>query len=149
MDTLVDTSVILDLFEDDSVGGDWSAEQLQRCDESGRPVTNAVVYSEVSVGFSRIEELEEAVRLADLNLHPIPREALFLAGKAYLAYRRRQGWRSQLPDFFIGAHAATERMPLPTRDPQRIANYFPTVKIIAPDGKQLAECDSCTIRPNP
>ena len=134
VDTLVDSSAILDLFEDDPTWGDWSAEQPQRGEESGRLLINAIVYSEVSVGFSTIEDLEEAVRLADLQLQPIPREALFLAGKAYLTYRRQQGMRrSPLPDFFIGAHAATEQLPLLTRDPERFSTYFPTVRLIAPD----------------
>ena len=64
---------------------------------------------------------------------PIPREALFLAGKAFLEYRRRGGVKAApLPDFFIGAHAAVASLPLVTRDPARVRSAFPRVRIIDP-----------------
>jgi predicted nucleic acid-binding protein len=57
----------------------------------------------------------------------------FLAGKSFLIYRRRGGLRiSPLPDFYIGAHAAIERLALLTRDAARYRSYFPTVEILAP-----------------
>jgi predicted nucleic acid-binding protein len=62
---------------------------------------------------------------------PLPWEAAFVAGKAFLAYRRRGGSKTApLPDFYIGAHAAVQGMDVLTRDPKRYATYFPTVKII-------------------
>ena len=64
----------------------------------------------------------------------LPWEAAFLAGKCFLAYRKRGGRRgSTLPDFFIGAHAAIARIPLLTRDVSRYRTYFPKLKLVAPD----------------
>jgi len=63
----------------------------------------------------------------------IPKEALFLAGKAYLEYKKRKGVkRASLPDFFIGAQAAVQNLDLITRDVSRYRSYFPTVKLITP-----------------
>jgi predicted nucleic acid-binding protein len=60
---------------------------------------------------------------------------LFLAGKACARYRGAGGIRTGvLADFFIGAHAAVEQLPLLTRDARRYRSYFPTVELIAPEG---------------
>jgi predicted nucleic acid-binding protein len=73
------------------------------------------------------------LRSVDVILAPIPREALFLAGKAFKSYRESGGTRTGvLPDFFIGAHALVENIPLLTRDPKRYRTYFPTVELIVP-----------------
>jgi predicted nucleic acid-binding protein len=96
-------------------------------------IINSTIYAEVSIGFERIEELEDALNAGEFNLAAIPKEALFLAGKAFLKYRRQKGLRvSTLPDFFIGAHAAVAGMNLLTRDTKRIANYFPSVTLVSP-----------------
>jgi predicted nucleic acid-binding protein len=92
-----------------------------------------VIYAEISMGFDRIEELESSILLSDFKFLQIPKEALFLAGKVFLQYRRRQGNKiSPLPDFFIGAHAAVADLLLMTRDPARMRTYFPTVQLITP-----------------
>lgn len=89
--------------------------------------------SEVSIGFERIEELEDALPAGIFHREPLPWEASFLAGKAFLAYRRSRGGRaSTLPDFFIGAHAAVEGMALLTRDERRYRTYFPTLELVCP-----------------
>jgi predicted nucleic acid-binding protein len=130
---LVDTNVLLDVAESDPVWGDWSQHQLEAASLRGALAINAVVYTELSIAFDRIEQLDRAVADAGLDFLAIPREALFLAGKAFLDYRRRKGLRrGVLPDFFIGAHAAVANMPLLTRDASRYRTYFPTVELIAP-----------------
>ena len=99
-----------------------------------RLVINAVIYYELSMAFARIEELEAVVNEASLTLEAIPREALFLAGKVFLDYRRRKGSKQHvLPDFYIGAHAAVNGYPILTRDVARYRSYFPTVRLIAPE----------------
>ncbi|MEI6386582.1 MAG: type II toxin-antitoxin system VapC family toxin [Spirochaetota bacterium] len=131
---LVDSSVLLDLFTQDLRWFDWSATILEEAFRQGNVVINPVIYSEISVRFSRVEDLELTLRQAGLPLVEIPREALFLAGKAFVAYRRSGGAKSSpLPDFFIGAHAAVSRLILITRDPARIASYFPSVELQTPD----------------
>ena len=130
---LVDSSVILDVFLDDPKWAAWSLQKLEALAGSDELFINPIIYAEVSIGFQRIEELEAAVASAGFRLLAIPKEALFLAGKAFVRYRRNRGMkRSPLPDFFIGAHAAVQELGLLTRDPKRVRTYFPTVKLICP-----------------
>lgn len=130
---LVDTNVLLDVFEDDPRWASWSQEQLESAALADQLMINAVIYAELSVAFARIEELEEVITQAALSVESIPREALFLAGKAFVDYRRRQGAKhGVLPDFFIGAHAAVVGCGLLTRDVGRYRTYFPTVRLISP-----------------
>ena len=132
-DVLVDSSVILDVFLDDSRWGDWAEATLSRLSSAKALYINPIIYAEVSIGFERIEELEDALLDCGFRMREIPREALFLAGKAFLTYRHRKGKKLfPLPDFFIGAHAAIESLELLTRDVQRIRTYFPTVNILSP-----------------
>jgi len=92
---------------------------------------NPIIFAEVSLKFTRIEDADAA--LADFAREPLPYEAGFLAGKAFLAHRRRGGTRrSPIPDFYVGAHAVVGRMELVTRDAARYRTYFPGLKIVAP-----------------
>jgi len=130
---LVDTNVLLDVLEDDAEWYDWSQDRLDSVSAIDTLAINSVIYSELSIGFDRIEELEAVVKEASLAIEDIPREALFLAGKAFPRYRRSRGTkRSVSPDFYIGAHAAVMQWPLLTRDVARYRSYFPTVSLIAP-----------------
>ena len=130
---LLDTCVITDLAQPDSDWFEWSASTLERLDEAHTFVINPVIYAECSVGFTSIEALESMLASLDLNIEDIPREALFLAGKSFLDYRKRNGQKSNvLPDFFIGAHAAISNYTLMTRDKGRFSTYFPSVELIMP-----------------
>jgi hypothetical protein len=131
---LVDSNVLLDVMTEDPSWFEWSGEVLERCAEDSILCINPVIYAEVSISFERIEELEAALPGELIERLPIPYEAAFLAGKCFLHYRRRGGRRlSMLPDFFIGAHAAVEEMPLITRDVRRYRMYFPKLRLIAPE----------------
>ena len=106
---------------------------LARCAENGMLVINPIIYAEVSVGFDRIEELDEALPAESFRREALPWEAAFLAGKCFLRYRRQGGSRrSPLPDFYIGAHAAVKGLTLLTRDPRRYRTYFPDLSLLAP-----------------
>jgi len=132
---LVDSNVILDVFEDDPKWAVWSEMKLQELGERTLLYINPIIYAEVSIGFQRVEELEAAINGCDFRMIHIPKEGLFLAGKAFLRYRQRKGSKAApLPDFFIGAHAAVSQMKLLTRDTNRYRTYFPTVEIICPEG---------------
>ncbi len=134
MDVLVDSNVILDIVTEDKTWFQWSSETLARYAENHILVINPIIYAEVSIGFVRIEDVEIVLSPAFFRREPLPWEAAFLAGKCFLAYRRRGGERSStLPDFFIGAHAAIAGIPLLTRDTSRYRTYFPKLKLIAPD----------------
>ena len=131
--TLVDSSVVLDVVTADPAWAAWSEDALAKARDEGRLVINPIVYAEVSIGFDRIEELDEAVPAGDFEREQLPYEAGYLAGRAFLAYRRRGGERrSPLPDFYIGAHAAVRGYRLLTRDAVRYRTYFPSVELIAP-----------------
>ena len=130
---LVDTNVLLDVLQEDADWCEWSQGQLDSASAIDTLAINPIIYSELSIGFARIEELEAVIKEASLAFEDMPREALFLAGKAFLRYRRSRGTkRSVLPDFYIGAHAAVMRWSLLTRDVGRYRVYFPTVSLIAP-----------------
>ena len=132
--TLVDSSVILDIVTEDPAWGEWSEGALTQAADQGQLVINPIVYAEVSVGFDRIEDLDEAVPADHFRREALPYEAGFLARKAYLTYRSRGGQkRSPLPDFYIGAHSAVRGYRLLTRDATRYQTYFQTVTLIAPE----------------
>ena len=130
---LVDANVLLDVMTDDPRWYAWSAEQLDVCAAKAELCINPIIYAEVSVGFARIEELDEALPHDAFTRLGLPWEAGFLAGKAFVRYRRAKGSRtSPLPDFYIGAHAAVDGMALLTRDAARYRSYYPTLKLVCP-----------------
>jgi predicted nucleic acid-binding protein len=132
---LVDANVLLDVMTEDVRWLAWSAEAIERAADRYRLVINPVIYAEVSIRYSRIEDLDAALPKTMLDREAIPYEAAFLAGKTFLAYRRRGGTKSSpLPDFFIGAHAAVAGYSLMTRDAARYRTYFPKLSLIAPNG---------------
>ena len=131
---LVDSNVILDLFLDDPNWAAWSESVLANYGDHATLYINAIIYTEVSIGFNKIEELESALHKGGFLMLEIPKEALFLAGKAYFKYRKGKGIKkSPLPDFYIGAQAAVLDLDLITRDEGRYRTYFPTVRIICPE----------------
>ncbi len=132
-EVLVDSNVLLDVVTEDPRWFGWSSDALSRCAEEATLVVNPIIFAEVSIGFDRIEDLDGL--LADVvERAALPWEAAFLAGKAFVRYRKRGGRRnSTLPDFYIGAHAAVARMALLTRDAARYRTYFPDVRVIAPE----------------
>jgi hypothetical protein len=132
LETLVDSSVLLDIFTEDRRWLDWSERQLTRAAGRGAIVLNAVVLAEIAPRFERVETLQAALPSMAV-VEEIPLAAAFLAGHAHAAYRRAGGSRpAVLPDFLIGAHAATTGRPLLTRDPRRVASYIPGAELIAP-----------------
>jgi predicted nucleic acid-binding protein len=131
--TLVDSNVLLDIATQDEKWFEWSADALAKAANEGPLLINAIIYAEVSIGFGSIEDLDDALAPEIFGREQLPFEAAFLAGKAFVAYRRRGGVRTvPLPDFYIGAHAAINGHALLTRDMQRYRTYFPTVRLRAP-----------------
>ena len=130
---LVDANVLIDVAMDDPIWADWSQEQLDGSALHDELAINDVVYAELSVRYARMVELDAMLRQFDIDLAPTPREALFIAAKAYQRYRAAGGIRTGvLPDFFIGAHALVAGVSLVTRDAARYRTYFPGIKLIAP-----------------
>lgn len=131
---LVDTNVLIDVLENDQEWADWSVAQLQAQSRVHRLVINPIIYAELSLVFSTFEALDKVLDDMELPVLDLPKPALFLAGKAFLQYRRQGGLKNNvLGDFFIGAHAAVGRLPVLTRDTRRYRSYFPTVRLVAPE----------------
>lgn len=131
--TLVDSNVLIDLFDEGSEWREWADAMLTRAAARGPLVINPIIYAEISVGFDTVEEVEDLLPPTYVQREPLPWEAAFLAGRAFVQYRRRGGQRpAPLPDFYIGAHAAVAGHSLLTRDPARYRFYFPTIRVIAP-----------------
>jgi hypothetical protein len=131
---LVDSNVLLDIATHDPRWSSWSSVNLERAADESILVINALIYAEVSIGFDSIEALEEALPTDLYRREPLPYEAAYLAGKAFLAYRRAGGERrSTLPDFYIGAHAAVAGYRLLTRDATRYRASFPMLELITPE----------------
>ncbi|MDO3433833.1 type II toxin-antitoxin system VapC family toxin [Rhizobium sp. CBN3] len=130
--TLVDTNVLLDLVTNDPEWADWSIAQLETASIEGPLLINDVIYAELAVRYERIEALEAFLEEAGLKMISMPKAALFLAGKVFTQYRKAGGMRTGVfPDFFIGAHAAVQQLPLLTRD-RGYCSYFPSLRLIAP-----------------
>ncbi|WLG85893.1 type II toxin-antitoxin system VapC family toxin [Pseudomonas cucumis] len=130
---LVDTNVLIDVLEDDPVWADWSIQQLRAQSQIHELAINPIIYAELSQTFSSFEALDYVVTQLGLAMQEVPRPALFLAGKAFVRYRKVGGGKNNvLADFFIGAHAAVKKLPLLTRDAKRYRSYFPSVELIVP-----------------
>jgi hypothetical protein len=135
--TLIDSNILFDVLTRTPDWWQWSLEQLEQAALNGPLVINDVVYAEVSTRYPSVDVVDSILRDLGVDLVAMPRAALFLAGKAYLSYRTAGVLRTGvLSDFFIGAHAAVERLPLLTRDIRRYRSYFPTVNLIAPQAEQ-------------
>ncbi len=130
---LVDSNVLLDVATEDPRWGEWSSSALAEVAHASALAINPIIYAEVSIRYDTIEELERVLPVGVFRREPLPYEAGFLAGKAFIGYRQRGGLRSTpLPDFYIGAHAAVAGFRLLTRDAPRYVTYFPGVELFAP-----------------
>lgn len=130
---LVDSNIIIDILTEDPHWYTWSSQQLEKLGDHRTLYINKIIYAEVSISFASIEALEEALPHHMFKRSQIPWEAAFLAGKAFIRYKKAGGSRSQpLPDFLIGAHAAIDNLTLLTRDKGRFQRYFPQLTIISP-----------------
>lgn len=131
---LVDTNVIVDVWQDHQYWYEWSAAQLRSQSLVHELVITPVIYAELSLTFESIETLDREIDALKLTLREPPRAALFLAGQAFREYRRAGGTRTGvLSDFFIGAHAAVLGCGVLTRDARRYRTYFPTVELYTPN----------------
>ncbi|MGH3064730.1 MAG: type II toxin-antitoxin system VapC family toxin [Gaiellaceae bacterium] len=130
---LVDSNVLLDVATEDPDWAQRSSAALARVANESALAINPIVYAEVSVGYARVEEVDVVFPPATFARLALPWAAAFLAGKCFVEYRRAGGTRtSPLPDFYIGAHAAVEGMPLLTRDAARYRTYLPRLELLTP-----------------
>ena len=130
---LVDTNVLVDVLERDPQWWTWSISQMRRLSATDSLAINAVIYAELASTHTSSAVLDQKIATMNLVFENMPRSAAFLAGKAYVLYRRKGGTKTNvLADFFIGAHAAALGYPLLTRAIGRYQTYFPSVRLIHP-----------------
>lgn len=130
---MVDSNVLLDVLTEDPKWAPWSTKALAEQADHDLLAINPIIYAEVSIGFQRIEDVDAALPAQTFHRLALPWEAAFLAGKCFLAYRRRGGARSSaLPNFYVGAHASVTGMTLLTRDARLYRSYFPKLSLVAP-----------------
>ena len=134
MSTLVDSNVLIDVLSEDERWFGWSSQALARAVEGSALCINPIIYAEVAVGYASAAAVNQALAEEQFERLALPYAASFLAGRAFVDYRRRGGVRqAPLPDFYIGAHAMVENHTLLTRDPARYRTYFPKLKLICPE----------------
>jgi predicted nucleic acid-binding protein len=130
---IIDTNVLVDVLEDDPDWAEWSTGRMRELSKIHELAINPVIYAELSLTFDAIEELDAALSDMELKFMELPRPALFLAGKAFVRYRKQSGAKTNvLSDFFIGAQAAVMGCAILTRDTRRYRSYFPTVALLPP-----------------
>jgi predicted nucleic acid-binding protein len=131
---LIDTNILVDVLQDDPQWAGWSGAQLAHWAATGPLAINAIVYAELAPLFDEPSALDRVLSTLDIRMEDMPREALFLAGKAHYVYRRRGGTRQGvLSDFLIGAHARVLHVPLLTHDARRYRHDFPGLVLLTPD----------------
>ncbi|MEW6169015.1 MAG: type II toxin-antitoxin system VapC family toxin [Pseudomonadota bacterium] len=130
---LVDTNVLLDVLEDDSAWADWSVRQLRDQAQVHELLINPVIYAELSLAFDSVDATDAAIECMEIVVRELPRPALFLAGRAFVKYRKAGGTKANvLADFFVGAHAAVLGCGIITRDARRYRTYFPAIQLVTP-----------------
>ena len=130
---LLDTNVLLDIATKDLAWVEWSESQYLLASAHGPIVINPVIYAELSPAFATEADLDAWVEPGVFQRSALPYDCCWLAGQAFVKYRRAGGTKtSPLPDFFIGAHAESSRLTVVTRDPTRFRTYFPSVVLITP-----------------
>lgn len=131
--TLVDTNVLIDLAQDDVRWADWSETQLLKARADGPLFINCVGYAELVPTFESMAHMDAFLMQAKITVKDISRPTAYLAGQAFLKYRRFKSTKTGvLADFFMGAHAQIEGWKILTRDTGRYATYFPDVQLICP-----------------
>ncbi len=133
--TLVDSNVLIDIFEHDANWWPRSIAALARREAMGPIAINDVIYAELAAGFSSRAALDREVDAIGLSIERLSHEALYRAGQTFRAYRAKGGTRTNvLADFFIGAQAEVEGWPILTRDVARYRTYFTDVTVVGVEG---------------
>ncbi len=128
---LIDSNVLLDIIANQpNQHTKWSINVLAACAMEGDLAVNQIIYAEIATNFPDLLDLESA--MTDYHKLSLPREAAYIASKAYAKYKKNGGARHTItPDFYIGAHATYSRLTLVTRD-RGYKNYFSHLKLITP-----------------
>jgi predicted nucleic acid-binding protein len=131
MNILVDSSVILDLLARFPRRMKKARAALEAACAGARPAYNLAVYAEVALAFRDVDALDDALHALGLRHAPVPKEAAFLAGRAFFAYRAKGGkQRRPSTGFLAGAHASVEEWPVLTLRPTFYRRHFPRARLV-------------------
>lgn len=138
MTTVVDSNVIVALWDRDNVLNAAAQMALDSALDRGRLIVPAPVFAELMALPSRTESfLDEFFQDTDVAVDWALDERVWrVAGRAFQSYagrRRKQrgpGPRRILADFLIGAYAAAHGFPLLTLDEGLYRAGFPGLKIL-------------------
>ena len=130
MTVLLDTCMLIALLNDQDSLHAWGVGEVSR----RRPaVICDIVYCETSVAMPTRREMDLAIEAWALERMNLNDDALFRAGKAFVAYRKNKGpGKRVLPDFLIGAAAEVNGMPLLTNNASDFRGYFPHLQLVVP-----------------
>jgi predicted nucleic acid-binding protein len=130
----LDTNVIIDILSDSSERKDSCEEILINALAQGPVCICDSVYAETSIGMQDQTELDDALDFLNISKKHPTNTTLFMAGRAFKSYKDNTAGpkNNVLPDFFIGAQAACDGVPLVTSDQNRMRHYFPDLQVIVP-----------------
>ncbi|BDD66467.1 DNA-binding protein [Sphingobium sp. TA15] len=132
---LIDSNVLIDVFDRDPQWFDWSFAHINRAAFGASLFINPVVVGEIAPRFEALADLRAVLASMLIMIEPLTDEGAFQAGRAFEVHRaRRQAGaaKSILADFFIGGHAQAAGATILTRDPRFYRSYFPGVSLITP-----------------
>jgi predicted nucleic acid-binding protein len=130
---IVDTNIILDLFGESNETAARIGRAFARHAVGRRMVVNQIIFAEISPRQASQGDVERRMEQLGLKMVSLTNADAYRAGIAFRDYRRNGGPRQTiLPDFLIGAQAATRGWPILTRDRKRFESYFPEVELIDP-----------------
>jgi predicted nucleic acid-binding protein len=69
---MVDSNVLLDLMTQDTRWLSWPGEAVEKAADRFRLVINPIIYAEVSIRYSRIEDLEAALPKSNVGSRSNP-----------------------------------------------------------------------------
>jgi predicted nucleic acid-binding protein len=131
---LVDSNILIDITSNDPVWFVWSSKQIVQLMLVEDLAVNQIVVAEVAPSMGSMEAFYTLLTSLSVELSSLNEDVAFMAGSAFLAYRKNGGkGRSTLPDFFIGAHAQHMGASILTRDSRFYRAYFPSVPLISPE----------------
>lgn len=128
---ILDSNVIIDLIDPDAP--DRIRNTIAALRAGSPPRVNEIIFAEIARAFADAAEVSGMLAAIEVELERLTLSECHRAGQAFAEYRRRNGGKSTiLPDFLIGAQAASRGWPLVTRDRKGFASYFPELQIIDP-----------------
>ena len=119
---------------------EWARNEIAESAREGKAVTSAVTVAELC-SYSRrtASEVSFQIRSTNVKMVDVPVLAAEICGMAYRRYldvrkseSGKEGPKTPLADFFIGAHAELMGWDLVTGDEGRFKTYFPSVKRVVP-----------------